>query len=112
MSSSAGTALPALGSEVAAGDDEFERILKAAGTQPIVVDFYAEMLAPLLKKVVASNKKTFLVKVDVDEAQGTAAKFEIASLPTVAIFQNGKMIDKFVGLRPESAIRSFVEKST
>ncbi|KAJ3168206.1 hypothetical protein HDU88_001645 [Geranomyces variabilis] len=118
MSTGPRAALPEMGAEVAAGDEDFERILAAAGNSPVVVDFYANwcgpcrIIAPVLKKVVKENAKTFLVKVDVDAAEDTAAKYQIASLPTVAIFRNGAIVDQFLGTRSEADIRKFVEKAT
>ncbi|KAJ3183264.1 hypothetical protein HDU85_002290 [Gaertneriomyces sp. JEL0708] len=110
--------LPALGSEITAGDGDFDRILKAAGETPVVVDFFANwcgpcrVLAPVLQKVVKENGKTFLVKVNVDEAEQTAAANQIMSLPTVVIFRNGAVQDSFIGSRDESAVRKFIEKAT
>ncbi|KAJ3158288.1 thioredoxin 2 [Geranomyces michiganensis] len=118
MSTGPRAALPNMGAEVTAGDDDFEAILTAAGNAPVVVDFYANwcgpcrMIAPALKKVVKENGKTFLVKVDVDQAEDTAAKYQISSLPTVAIFRNGAIVDKFLGTRSEADIRQFIQKAT
>ncbi|KAI8922267.1 thioredoxin-like protein [Powellomyces hirtus] len=116
--SSGPAAVPVPGSEITAGDGDFEEILKHAGDKPVVVDFYADwcgpcrMIAPALKKVIAENGKTFLVKVDVDSAEETAAKYEIASLPTVAVFRKMKIVDKFLGTRSEEQIRTFVDHAT
>jgi thioredoxin 1 len=59
------------------------------------------MLGPILTKAVADNKKVTLVKVDVDEATDVAAKYQIAAMPTVFAFHNGKVVDQFVGMREE-----------
>jgi thioredoxin 1 len=93
------------------------------------------MLAPVLKKVVAENGKSILVKVDVDSSVETAGKYQvnkeyvknkimenrklnllfppkIASLPTVFAFRNGKVIDKFIGFRDEATVRKFVNENS
>ncbi|KNC95941.1 thioredoxin [Spizellomyces punctatus DAOM BR117] len=118
FSSTSGALAPSLGSEVSAGDADFETILAEAGDTPVVVDFYANwcgpcrVLAPILKKAVEENKKTFLVKVDVDKAEQIAAKYQIMSLPTVLVFQNSKVKDSFIGSRDEAAVKKFIEKAT
>ena len=45
-----------------------------------------------------------VVKVDVDNAQETAQGFGIRSIPTLLIFQDGKVADQLVGAVPKSAI--------
>ncbi|TPX30573.1 hypothetical protein SmJEL517_g05869 [Synchytrium microbalum] len=106
-----------LGSVVERGDKDFHTTLTEAGDTVVIVDFYADwcgpcrVLAPALKRVVEKNGKTFLVKVNVDEAGEVAEKYEITSLPTVAAFKSGKMIDKFIGSRDEITITKFVDSA-
>ncbi len=76
-------------------DATFEQdVLKASG--PVVVDFWAEwcgpcrMIAPALEEISKSlNGKVKIVKLNVDENPGTAAKFGIMSIPTLMLFKNG-----------------------
>ncbi|KAJ3013651.1 thioredoxin 2 [Thoreauomyces humboldtii] len=102
----------------AVDDNHVQRTLEAAGDTPVVVDFHAPWCGPCnvisepLKQAVHDNGKTFLFKINVDDQSRSAAKYEIASLPTVAIFKNGKIVDHFAGTRSEAAIRAFVDKNT
>ncbi|KAI9337058.1 thioredoxin-like protein [Zopfochytrium polystomum] len=97
---------------------DFAETLKAAGDTPVIVDFYADwcgpcrMLSPILAKAVADNKKTFVVKLNVDESPEVAQQYQIMSLPTVAAIKNGKVVDSFVGLRNEAAVKAFLDSAT
>ncbi|KAJ1556810.1 hypothetical protein HK405_001753, partial [Cladochytrium tenue] len=65
-----------LGSMVERSGDDFQKTLQAAGDTTVVVDFYAEMLSPILSKAVASNGKTFVVKLNVDDNPNIASQYE------------------------------------
>ncbi|KAJ3114627.1 thioredoxin 2 [Nowakowskiella sp. JEL0407] len=78
----------------------------------VIVDFYAELLEPILKKAVKDNGKTILVKVNIDENVEIAAEYSIVSLPTVAAFKNGELVDSFVGSRDFASVKSFIDKAT
>ncbi|KAJ3033297.1 hypothetical protein HK097_004913 [Rhizophlyctis rosea] len=103
-----------LGAVVEAGDADFDTILDEAAesNKVVIVDFYAPVLGPVLEKAVADNGKTFLVKVNTDEAQEIAAKYQIMSLPTVAVFRNKQMAESFVGSRDRNAVKKFVDDAT
>lgn len=58
----------------------------------------------------AKEKGIRLVKVDVEESQAVAAKYNIASLPTVSLFRDGKPVDQFLGMRNDAFIRDFISK--
>ncbi len=84
---------------------------------PVVVDFWAawcapcRVLMPVLMKLVDEYAGGFiLVKVNTDEQQDLAARYGIRSLPTVALFRNGEMVDQFLGAQPESVIRAMVDR--
>ncbi|KAI8921514.1 thioredoxin-like protein [Entophlyctis helioformis] len=103
------------GMTIEAGDD-LDAILGDSRGIPVIVDFYADwcgpcrVLAPILKKAVEEDGKAVLVKVNVDEAQQIAQRFEIASLPTVAAFRNGVLLDSFLGSRDPTFVKNFVAK--
>jgi putative thioredoxin len=97
---------------------DFEQSVLVASTQgPVLVDFWApwcgpcKQLTPVLEKVVASYQGAVrLAKVNTDEQQQLAAIFGIRSLPTVMLLKDGRPIDGFMGVQPESAIRALIEK--
>jgi thioredoxin 1 len=75
---------------------------------PVLVDFWAEWcppcvkLAPTIDKLAADYAGRVKVgKVNTDESQNVAMKYGINSIPTVILFKQGEVVQKFVGLRPE-----------
>lgn len=92
-------------------------VLEASRDVPVIVDFWApwcgpcKQLTPLLEKVVLSyGGKVRLVKVNTDENAALAGQLRIQSLPTVYAFRDGRPLDGFMGVQPESAIRAFVDR--
>ncbi len=92
-------------------------VLKVSLTKPVIVDFWApwcgpcRQLMPLLEKTVAAaGGAVDLVKVNIDENQELAAALRIQSVPTVYAFFQGQPVDGFMGARPESELRVFVDK--
>ena len=82
-----------------------------------IVDLYAtwctpcKALAPVLEELADKYAdKIKVVKVNVDEEESIAAKFGIASIPTVIFFKNGQTATSFVGLRSASEIEKMIEK--
>lgn len=88
------------------------------GARPAIIDFYADwcgpcrMLTPVLEKVAQKlHGKVSIYKLDIDEAQKTAASFQVTSIPTLVLFKDGKEIGRLVGLRDEETIKDFVLNS-
>ena len=82
-----------------------------------IVDLYAtwcapcKALAPVLEELADKYAdKIKVVKVNVDEEESIAAKFGIASIPTVIFFKNGQTAASLVGLRTSSEIEKMIEK--
>ncbi|MCP1215295.1 thioredoxin family protein [Acetobacter orientalis] len=96
-------------------------VIEASRTVPVLVDFWAEwcgpckQLAPVLEKVVTAAKgRVRLVKIDIEAnraltAQLTQVGLPLQSIPMVAAFWKGQILDLFQGALPESEIKKFVE---
>jgi thioredoxin 1 len=83
---------------------------------PVLVDFWAEwcmpcrMVAPTVEKIAKEYKgKLKVCKLNVDEAQETASNYGIMSIPTLAIFKNGKVVDKVIGVVSKKELESVIK---
>lgn len=85
-----------------------EEVLKVEG--PVIIDFYADwcgpckMQTPIIEDIAFTNPNIKVVKINVDENQSLAGKYEIMSIPTTMIFKDGEMIKSFVGLTTKQEI--------
>ena len=82
-------------------------------TVPVVVDFWAEwcgpcrMVAPEVKALAEQyGDRIKVVKVDVDANQIAVAQYDIRGIPTIGLFEGGKLTKQAVGARPRHAIES------
>lgn len=85
--------------------------------KPVLVDFWApwcgpcRMLAPILEDVEKDlGTKVTIAKINVDENQELAQKFQIMSIPAMMIFKDGKAVDSMVGLMPKDRIVAYLNK--
>lgn len=99
---------------VAATEDNFDDLVKEGLS---VADFWAEwcapclMLAPTIDELAEKHKDDATVlKVNVDDNPGLAAKYAIHGIPTVLFFKDGKEVERLVGVRPLSEIESVLSK--
>ena len=102
---------------VIVNDSNFEsEVLQSEGV--VLVDFWAEwcgpcrMLAPSIEHFAETHPDVKVCKVNVDESPMTSYQYKIASIPTVVAFKNGKAVSGFVGVQPESAIETIVQKAS
>lgn len=105
-----------MGRVVEATDANFEaEVMKAEG--PVLVDFSATWCGPCkkLEPIVHELAGDFadrlkVVKVNVDNAAVTAAKYGVLSVPTLLLIRNGEVKEQVVGLLSKQALTDKVEK--
>ena len=92
-------------------DQTFEREVLQMTGRPILVDCWApwcgpcRMIAPVLDQLAAESRGNYrIAKLNVDENPQTSSRFQIASIPTMLIFKDGKLIDRLIGAQPKQAI--------
>jgi thioredoxin 1 len=96
-------------------DDNFEAEVLKSST-PVLVDFWAEwcgpcrLLAPTIDKLASDYAgKVKVGKIDTDANRDVAVKYGISAIPTVILFKNGQVAQKFVGLRQERDFRDALD---
>jgi len=86
-------------------DDNFQQeVLEAEGK--VLVDFWApwcgpcRMMGPVIDEIADEYGATLKVgKLNVDDNHDTAAKYQVMSIPTLILFENGQVVNKMVGFR-------------
>ena len=97
-------------SPIILSDTTFDEEINAS-TEPVLVDFWAEwcgpckMIAPILDEIAEEQAgKLKVAKLNVDEAPAVAQRFEVMSIPTMIVFQDGKPAKRLVGAKPKAAL--------
>jgi thioredoxin len=100
------------GPVVNASDDSFEQVVLQSEL-PVIVDFWApwcgpcKQMAPVFDKLADQYGGNIrFVKVNVDENQKLAMQYRVSSIPTLALFWQGNLVDQFAGALSEPQLQS------
>ena len=81
----------------------------------VLIDFYADwcgpckMLSPIVDEVAEENTDIKVVKINVDNAQDLAMKYQVMSIPTLVVIKDGREVNRSVGLIDKTEVVSLVK---
>lgn len=95
-------------------ESNFEKeVLQAEGK--VLVDFWAvwcgpcQMLSPIVDEVAEEMGDIKIGKINVDEEPALAAKFGVMSIPTLLVFENGKVVNQSVGYIEKEEVKALLK---
>ena len=97
------------------GSEDFDAVTQSG---VVLVDFFASwcrpcrMQTPILEQIAPDFEgRAKIVKVDTDQSQDIAVKFDIQSIPTLFILKNGAKVEQFVGTQQAETLRAALERA-
>lgn len=93
--------------------DNFNEVV-VNSDKPVLIDFWAgwcgpcRMMSPVVDEIAEERSDIKVCKVNVDEERELAGLFQIASIPTLAVIKDGKVVNGSVGVRPKKDILKMI----
>lgn len=90
-----------------------EEVLKSE--KPVLIDFYAtwcgpcKILSPIVEEAAKEKENIKFVKIDIDKTEDIAMQYQVMSIPTLVLIQNGEEKDRVVGILDKNQILDFIE---
>jgi len=98
-------------------DGTFEQVVERSNV-PVLVDFWApwcgpcKVVAPLLEAIAREKKGEIrIVKYNTEANSRVASELQVRSIPTLALFKDGEVVDVKVGAASRAALESWIDKS-
>ena len=94
-------------------EEEFSEVLKEKGK--VLIDCYAtwcgpcKMLSPIVDEVAKTSDACKFYKLDIDEAEDITDEYGIMSVPTLLLFEDGKLKDTSIGLKTKEELEEFIK---
>lgn len=94
-------------------DTEYKKIV--SDNKKVVIDCFApwcgpcKMISPIMDGLSEEIEDVVFVKINVDDAENITEEYEIMSIPTILIFEDGKLKNKTVGFKSKSELEDLIK---
>jgi thioredoxin 1 len=109
--------LQQMGSALEFTDSNFQSDVLESSV-PVLVDFWApwcgpcRMIGPTIEELAVENAGSFKVgKVNVDDNNRLAMTYNVASIPTIMIFNKGQLVQQFMGVQPKAKLQQALDEA-
>ena len=96
-------------------DSNFQTEVLKSDT-PVLVDFWApwcgpcRQIAPMIEELASENSGSITIgKVNIDESPEAAQTYGVSSIPTLMVFKNGQVAQRFVGVQPKARLQAALD---